>query len=54
MLQLPNQCISQDVEESTTGQQQQLVLMLTEPTTEVTKFIACPIQTTANWYLLNL
>ena len=42
MLQLPHQCISQDVEESTTGQQQQLVLLLKEPTAEVTKFIVCP------------
>lgn len=42
MLQLPNQCMCQDAQEHTTEQQQQLALKLTEPTTEVTKFIVFP------------
>lgn len=42
MLQLPNQCMSQDAQEHTTEQQQQLALKLTKPTTEVTKFIVFP------------
>lgn len=42
MLQVPNQCIYQDVEESTTEQQQQLALMLTERATQVTESIVCP------------
>lgn len=42
MLQLPNQRMSQDAQEHTTEQQQQLVLKLTEPTTEVTKFFVFP------------
>jgi len=41
-LQLPHQCISQDAEESTTAQQQQLALLLPDLTTGVTTFIVCP------------
>lgn len=42
MLQLPNQCMSQDAQKHTTEQQQLLVLKLTEPTIEVTKFFVFP------------
>lgn len=52
ILQLPNQSISQ--KDCATGQQQQLVLMLTRLTMEVLNLKYAPNQTRANCYLLDL
>lgn len=52
ILQLPNQSISQ--KDCATGQQQQLVLMLTRLTMEVLNLKYAPNQTRANCYLSDL